>query len=101
MAQNRNLSQSNYIPISEPVTILYLCRVCYFSLLQGLQGTGVRVRLGIRLPNIYTQKFSSKFGEFSEIDLRFNQMERSYQSLTVWVNYVNSFPLTYPTLVVN
>ena len=86
--QDRNLSQSNYIPIPEPVTITY-----YFI------SAECAVRFGIRLPNIYIQKFSSKFGTFSEIDLRFNEMERIYQKLTFLVNYVNLFHLWLLTRV--
>ena len=94
MEQYRNISQSNYIPIPGPVTItLSLQNALFFF--KDYNAEGVRVRLGIRLPNTYIQKFSSKFGIFSEIDLRFNEMERIYQSLTVLVNYVNSFPVTY------
>ena len=102
MEQYRNLSQSNYIQIPEPVTITSSRQsALFFHYYKDYNAEGVRVRFGIRLPNIYTQKISSKFGTFSEIDLRFDEMERIYQSLTFLVNYVNSFPLTYPTLAVN
>ena len=96
MEQYRNLSQSNYIPIPEPVTFTsFLQSALFFHYYKDYNAEGVR------LPNIYKQKFSSKFGTFSEIDLRFNEMERIYQSLTFLINYVNSFPLTYPSLAVN
>ena len=102
MEQYRNLTQPNYIPIPEPVTITSsLQSALLFHYYKDYNAEGVRVRFGIRLPNIYIQKYSSKFGEFFEVDLRFNEMERIYQSLTFLVNYVNSFPLTYPSLTVN
>ena len=102
MEQYRNLSQSNYILIPEPVTITSsLQSALFFHYYKDYNAEGVRLRFGIRLPNIYIQKFSSKFGTFSEIDLRFNEMERIYQSLTFLINYVNSFALTYPSLAVN
>ena len=102
MVQYRNLTQANYIPIPEPVTIISsLQSALFFHYYKDYNAEGIRIQLGIRLPNNYILKFSSKFGEFSEIDLRFNEMERIYQSLTFLVNYVNSFPLTYPSLAVN
>ena len=102
MEQYRNLSQSNYIPIPEPVTIILSRQsALFFHYYKDYNEEVVRVRFGLRLPNIYIQKLSSKFGTFSEINLRFNEMERIYQSLTFLVNYVNSFPLTYPPLAVN
>ena len=45
------------------------------------------------LPNAYIQKFDSKNGTFSEIDLKFDELEKIYQSLTFLVNYVASFQL--------
>ena len=93
--QYRNLSQSNYIPIPEPVTFSSsLQSSLFFHYYKDYNAEGVRVRFEIRLLNTYIQKFSSKFGKFSE-------MERNYQSLTFLANYVNSFPLTYPSLAAN
>ena len=87
---------------TEPVTITSsLQSTLFFHYYKEHNAKGLRVRFGKRLPDIYIQKFSSKFGKFSEIDLRFNEMERIYQSLTFLVNYVNSFPLIYPSLAVN
>ena len=95
MERYRNLTQSNYLPIPEPVTITSSQQsALFFHYYREYNAEGLRVRFGIRLPNIYVQKFSSKFGNFSEIVLRFNEMERIYQSLTFLVNYVNSFLLT-------
>ena len=102
MEQYRNLTQANYIPIPEPVTITSsLQSALFFHYYKDYNAEGVKVRFGIRLFNIYIQKFSSNIGSFSKINLRFNEMERIYQSLTFLVNYVNSFCLTYPPLVVN
>ena len=102
MEQYRNLAQSNYIPIPDPVTITSsLQSALCFQYYKDYNAEGVRVLFGIRLPEIYIQNFSSNFGTFSEIDLRFNEMERVYQIFTFLVNYVNSFPLTYPSLAVN
>ena len=101
MEQYKNLTQSNYVSIPEAVKITSsLQSVLFFHYYKDHNAEGVKVRFVIRFPNIYIQKFSSKFGTFSEIDLRFNEMERIYQSLTFLVNYVNSFPLTYPSLAV-
>ena len=100
--QYRILSQSDYIPIPEPVTITSFLQIAlFFHYYKDYNAEGVKVRFGIRLPNIYIQKFSSKFGKFSASDLRFNETERIYQSLAFLVNYINSFPLTYPSLAVN
>ena len=102
MEQYRNLTQPHYIPIPEPVTITSsLQSSLIFHYYKDFNAEGVRVRFGIRLPNIYKHKLSSKFGAFSETDLRINEMERIYQSLTFLVNYVNSFPLTYLSLADN
>ena len=102
LEQERNLTQSNYIPIPEAVTITSsLQSALFFPYYEDYNAEGVGVRFGKRLLNNYIQKFSSKFGEFSEIDLRLMEMERIYQSLTFLVNYVNSFPVTYPSLAVN
>ena len=102
MEQYRNLSQSSYIPTPEPVKITsFQQSALFFQHYKDYIAEGVRVRFGIRLPNIFIQKLSSEFVTFSEIDLRFNEMERIYQNLTFLTNYVNSFPLTYPSLVVN
>ena len=90
MEQYRHLSQSNYIPIPEPITITSpLQSALFFHYYKDYNAEGVRVRFGIRLPNIYIKKFSSKFKKFSEVDLRFNEMERIYHSLNFLVNYVN------------
>ena len=83
MEQYRNLSQSNYIAIPEPVTITSsLQSALFFHYFKNYNAQGVRARFGIRLPNIYIQKFTSKFETLSKIDLRFNEMVRIYQSLT-------------------
>ena len=75
MEQYRNLTQANYIPIPEPVTITSsLQSALFFHYYKDYNAEGVKVRFGIRLFNIYIQKFSSKFGTFSEIDLRFNEI---------------------------
>ena len=102
MEQYRNLSQSNYIPIPELVSITSSLQSALFShYYKDCNAEVVGVRFEIRLPVIYIQKISSKLGTFSEIDFRFNEMERICQNLTFLVNYVNSFPLTYPSLAVN
>ena len=94
LEQYRNLTQSNYIPIPEPVVTITssLQSALFFHYYKDYNADGVRVRFGTRLPNIYIQKSSSKFGESSEIDLRFNEMERVYQSLTFWSITSTHFP---------
>ena len=78
MEQYRNLTQSNYVPIPEPVKITSsLQSALFFHYYTDYNAEGVRVRFGVRLPNIYIQKFSSKN---SEIELIFNEMERIYQA---------------------
>ena len=75
MEQYKNLTHSNYVPIPEPVTITSsLHGKLFFHYYKDYNADGVRVQFGIRLPNIYRRKCT-------EIDLRFNQMERIYQSL--------------------
>ena len=102
MEQYRNQTQFNYIPIPEQVTITsFLQSALFFHYYKDYNAEGVRVQFVIRLHKIYIQKFSSKFGAFSEIDLRFNEFERIYQTWTFFVDYVNSFPLTYPSLAVS
>ena len=79
MEQYRNLSQSSLIQIPEPVTITSsLQSALFFHYYNGYNAEGVRLQFGIRLPNIAIQKFNSKLEKFSEIDLRFNEIERIY-----------------------
>ena len=85
MEQCIYISQSDYIQIPEPVTITSSVQsALFFRYYIEYNAEGVGVRFGIRLPNIYIQKLSSKCGTISEIDLRFNDMERIYQRLTFW-----------------
>ena len=65
----------------------------YFQYYNDYSAVGVRIRFGIRLPNAYIQKFDSKNGTFFEIDLKFDESEKTYQSLTFLVKYVTSFQL--------
>ena len=48
---------------------------------------------GIRLLKTYIQNIDSKYGTFSEIDLKSDKMEEVYQNLTFLLNYVNSTQL--------
>ena len=53
MEQYRNLSQSNYIPIPEPVTSTSSLQIAqFFHYYKDYNAEGVRVLFGIRLPNI-------------------------------------------------
>ena len=102
MQQYRNLPQSKFIPTPQPVTSSSsLQSAPFFHYYQDYNAEWERVRFGIRLPNIYIQKFRANFEKFLMKDLGFNHMERNYQSLTFLVNYVNSFLPTYPSLAVN
>ena len=94
MEQYRNLSQSTYILVSEPVTITSSLQSAFFFFHhKDYNAEGVRLELWIRLPKNYIQKFSFQFVTIYEFELRFNEMERIYQCLTFLVNKVNSFPL--------
>ena len=74
MEKYRNKSQSNYIPIPEPVTIISSRHsALLFHYYKDYIAEGVGVRIAIQLPNIYIQKFSSKFGTLPGIDLKFNE----------------------------
>ena len=102
LEQYRNLAQANCIPIPDPITItLSVQSALFFHCYTDYNCEGVKIRFGIWLPNIYKQKFCFKYGTFSEIDLKFNEVEQIYQSLTFLINYGNSFPLCYPYLVNN
>ena len=62
MERYKNLSQSNYIPIPEPVTITSSLQSAMFShYYKDYNTVEVRVRFGMRLHNTYIQKFGSKF----------------------------------------
>ena len=94
LEQYRNISQTNFVPLPEPITITSsLQSALYFHYYNDYNAMGVLIRFGIRLPNVYIQKFDSKNGTFSEIDLKFDELEKIYQSLTFLVNYVTSFQL--------
>ena len=90
LEQYRNISQTNFVPLPEPIT---LQSALYFHYYNDYNAVGVLIRFGIRLPNAYIQKFDSKNGTFSEIDLKLHELEKIYQSLTFLVNYVTSFQL--------
>ena len=80
--QYRNLSLSNDIPNPEPATITSsLQSALFFFYYKGYNAEGARVRIGKRSHNFYIPKFSSKSGTFSEIEMRFSEMERIYQSV--------------------
>ena len=68
MEQYRHISQSNYIPSPEPVTIT---SALFFHYYKDYNAEGVRVGFRIRLPNIYIKNFNCNFVTFFEIDLRF------------------------------
>ena len=94
LEQYRNISQTNFVPLPEPITITSsLQSALYFHYYKDYNAVGVLIRFGIRLPNAYIQKFDSKNGTFSEIDLKLDEFEKIYQSLTFLVNYVTSFQL--------
>ena len=94
LEQYRSISQTNFVPLPEPITITSsLQSALYFHYYNDYNAMGVLIRFGIRLPNAYIQKFDSKNGTFSEIDLKFDELEKIYQSLTFLVNYVTSFQL--------
>ena len=100
LEQYRNLAQANCIPIPDPIAITSSVQsALFFHYYTDYNSEGVKIRFGIRLPNIYIQNFCSKNGILSEIDLKFNEVEQIYQSLTFLVNYVTSFPMSYPYLV--
>ena len=99
LEQYRNLAQANCIPIPDPIAITSSVQsALFFHYYTDYNSEGVKIRFGIRLPNIYIQKFCSKNGILSEIDLKFNEVEQIYQSLTFLVNYVTSLPMSYPYL---
>ena len=83
LEQYRNISQANFVPLPEPITITSsLQSALYFNYYNNYNALGVRIRFGIRLPNAYLQNFDSKNGTFSEIDLKFDELEKICQSLT-------------------
>ena len=53
----------------------------YFHYYNDYNAVGVRIRFGIRLPNAYIQKFDSKNGTLSEIDLKFDELEKNLSKL--------------------
>ena len=94
LEQYRNISQTNFVPLPEPITITSsLQSALYSHYYNDYNAVGVLIRFGIRLPNAYIQKFDSKNGTFSEIDLKFDELEKIYRSLTFLVNYITSFQL--------
>ena len=94
LEQYRNISQTNFVPLPEPITITSsLQSALYFHYYHEYNAVGVLIRFGIRLPNAFIQKFDSNNGTFSEIDLKFDELEKIYQSLTFLVIYVTSFQL--------
>ena len=94
LEQYRNISKTNFIPLPEQITITSsLQSALYFHYYSDYNAVGVRIRFEIRLPNAYIQKFDSESGKFSEIDLKFDELEKIYQSLTFLINYVTSFQL--------
>ena len=94
LEQYRNISQTKYVPLPEPITITFsLQSALYFHCYNDYNAVGVLIRFVIRLPNAYIQQFDSKNGTFSEIDLKFDELEKIYRSLTFLVNYVTSFQL--------
>ena len=100
LEQCRNLAQANCIPIPDHIAITSSVQsALFFHYYTDYNSEGVKILFGIRLPNTYIQKFCSKNGILSEIELKFNEVEQLYQSLTFLVNYVTSFPLSYPYLV--
>ena len=100
LEQYRKLAQANCIPIPDPIAITSSVQsALFFHFYADYNSEGVKIRFGIRLPKIYIHKFCSKNGILSEIDLKFNEVEQIYQSLTFLVNYVNSFPLSCLYLV--
>ena len=42
---------------------------------------GVRIRFEIRLPKAYIQNFDSQDGTFSEIDLKFDELEKNLSEI--------------------
>ena len=85
LEQHRNISQINFVPLPEPIPITKtssLQSALYFHYYNDYNAVGVRIRFGIRLPNAYIQKLDSKNETFSEIDLKFDELEKIYQSLT-------------------
>ena len=73
LEQYRNISQKNFVPLPEPITITSsLQSALYFHYYNDYNAVGVRIRFGIRLPNAYIQNLDSKNGTFSEIDLKFD-----------------------------
>ena len=80
--------------LPEPITITSsLQSALYFHYYNDYDAVGVLIRFGIRLPNAYIRKFDYKIETFSEIDLKFDELEKIYQSLTFLVKYVTSFQL--------
>ena len=87
LEQYRNISQTYFVPLPDPATITSsLQSALYFHYYNDYNAVGLRIRFGIRLPSAYIQKFDSKIGMFSEIDLTFDELEKIYQSLTFLVN---------------
>ena len=73
LEQYRNISQTNFFPLPEPITINSLLQsVLYFHYYNDYNAVGVLIRFGISLPNAYKKKLDSKNGKFSEIDLKFD-----------------------------
>ena len=92
LEQHRNISQTNFVPLPDAITkTSSLQSALYFHYYNDYNAVGVRIRFAIHLSNAYIQKFDSKSGTISGINLKFNELEKIYQSLTFLGNYVNSF----------
>ena len=69
---------TNFVPLPERITITSsLQSALYFHYYNDYNAVVVRIRFGIRLPNVYIQKFHSKNGTFSEIDLKFDELGKN------------------------